>query len=75
MQWNCRGIRVNWEELNDLIGRLCPVCLCIQDTMVSIFTPVGPPGYHTFYSVYMIRDITVDLLSLFAVMFLSPTEG
>ncbi len=50
MQWNCRGLRAEWEEVSDLIARLYPVCLCIQETMVGDFTLVCPPGYHTFYS-------------------------
>ncbi len=30
VQWNCSGLRANWEELCDVIARFSPVCLCIQ---------------------------------------------
>lgn len=55
MQWNCRGLRANWEELLSLIARYSPVCICIQETMVGESTPFGPPGYHILYS-YPLQD-------------------
>ena len=50
IQWNCRGLSSNWEELRFLISQYSPACICLQETMVGDGTPSGPPGYHSFYS-------------------------
>ena len=35
IQWNCRGLRANFEELELLIKKYEPVALCLQELQVS----------------------------------------
>jgi len=35
LQWNCRGIRPNYEELKLLIKENNPTCICLQETMLK----------------------------------------
>ena len=40
IQWNCRGIRANYEELELLVAKYNPVALCLQELQVSdTYTP------------------------------------
>ena len=32
LQWNCRGFKVNFNELSLLIQNYCPEALCLQET-------------------------------------------
>ena len=32
LQWNCRGFKVNFNELSLLIQKYCPEALCLQET-------------------------------------------
>ena len=32
LQWNCRSIKANFEELNLLINEKKPVAVCLQET-------------------------------------------
>ena len=50
LQWNCRGLRACWEELQLLLSDFRPLCVCLQETMVG-----GGPlplvrGYSAFRS-------------------------
>ena len=35
LQWNCRGLRSNFDELQLLIHQYNPVALCLQETMLG----------------------------------------
>ena len=32
IQWNCRGLKVNFNELSLLTKNHCPVAICLQET-------------------------------------------
>ena len=43
LQWNCRSIKANYEELTLLVNELEPVAVCLQETFLKEsdqFTPV-----------------------------------
>ncbi len=50
LQWNCRGLRANWEELLLLLQKFQPSVVCLQETMVGPLSPHPPAGYKAFYS-------------------------
>ena len=35
LQWNCRSIKANFEELNLLINEKKPVAVCLQETFLK----------------------------------------
>ena len=35
LQWNCRSIKANYEELTLLVNELKPVALCLQETFLK----------------------------------------
>ena len=49
LPWNLRGLRGNGEELNLLLRRHQPVCVCLQETMISSSSHPPPRGYSGFY--------------------------
>ena len=78
LQWNCRGLRANWEELRRLVARFCPSCVCLQEVMlggsslpplpgyVGVSSPPPPPGVgsHGGVALYARRDLPVVVYSL-----------
>ena len=50
LQWNCRGLNSNFEELSLLINEYKPVALCLQETFLKDsdkFTLKYHSCYHT----------------------------
>ena len=37
LQWNCRSIKANFEELNLLVNEQKPVAVCLQETFLKGF--------------------------------------
>ena len=35
LQWNCRSVKANFEELNLLINEKKPVAICLQETFLK----------------------------------------
>ena len=35
LQWNCRSVKANFEELNLLINEKKPVAFCLQETFLK----------------------------------------
>ena len=35
LQWNCRSIKANFEELNLLLNEQKPVAVCLQETFLK----------------------------------------
>ena len=33
IQWNCRGLRANFDEIQLLINNFTPLGICLQETM------------------------------------------
>ena len=54
LQWNLRGLRKNYPELNLLIGTLNPNVLCLQETKLptdeNVFEIRNFSGYHHIHS-------------------------
>ncbi len=50
LQWNCRGLRANWEELQLLLWRFQTSVVCLEETIVGPLSPHPPAGYKAFYS-------------------------
>ncbi|WP_143558040.1 endonuclease/exonuclease/phosphatase family protein, partial [Solemya velum gill symbiont] len=49
LQWNCRGFRANYEELNLLVQKYNPKVICLQETFLpnnSSFTFKNYTAYH-----------------------------
>ena len=48
LQWNCRSIKANYEELTLLVNELKPVALCLQETFLKD-TDQFTLKYHSCY--------------------------
>ncbi|KAG7154771.1 hypothetical protein Hamer_G018499 [Homarus americanus] len=44
------GIRSTWEELQLLLSKFSPICICLQGTMLGAYDHPPPRGYLAFYS-------------------------
>ena len=49
VQWNCRGLRANYEEIL-LISNLCPTVICLQETLVKSSDSVNLRGFSSYVS-------------------------
>ena len=45
LQWNLCGYRSKYTELKKLLSDLSPACVCLQETMLGMYSPVPPSGY------------------------------
>lgn len=45
LQWNLRGYRKRYPDLQKLIEATSPACICLQETMLGNFLPKPPTGY------------------------------
>ena len=50
MQWNCRGIYSNYEELQHLLDNFQPACICLQELILRQRDPPKPSGYRVYTS-------------------------
>ena len=48
LQWNCRSIKANFEELNLLVNEQKPVAVCLQETFLKDFDKFTLK-YHSCY--------------------------
>ena len=48
LQWNCRGFKVNFNELSLLIQNHCPVALCLQETHSKETDKINLKNYVTY---------------------------
>ena len=55
IQWNCRGFRVNFNELSLLIQNHGPVAICLQETHLKETDKVNVKNY-TMYNHYAQGD-------------------
>jgi hypothetical protein len=56
IQWNCRGLRANYNELSLLIAKFDPVAVCLQETNI----PVNYTSSIRSYSFYQTPHIRSD---------------
>jgi hypothetical protein len=56
LQWNCRSVKANFEELNLLINEKRPVAVCLQETFLKDSDRFSLK-YHSCYSEHCSGDI------------------
>ena len=49
IQWNCRGLRCNYEEVKILMDKYSPAVICLQETML---TPGVTPTFKNYSCYY-----------------------
>ena len=49
LQWNCRGLRLNFNELQLLISQYDPKIICLQETKLSENNPPTLRHYSAYY--------------------------
>jgi exonuclease III len=49
IQWNCRGLRANREEIDLIISQHSPVALCLQETKLKDGNNQTFKHHHTYY--------------------------
>ena len=57
LQWNCRGFKVNCNELSLLIQNYCPEALCLQETNFKETDKINIKNY-IMYNCYAQTDRT-----------------
>jgi exonuclease III len=48
MQWNCRGLRANFDELQILTKKFSPSVVCLQETMLKNSDTPNLRGYQMY---------------------------
>ena len=48
IQWNCRGLRANLDEVQLLINQIKPIALCLQETMQNDNSNINVGNYSHF---------------------------
>lgn len=48
IQWNCRGIKANFSELQQLAAIFNPLALCLQETRLSPNNTISLKNYSMF---------------------------
>jgi len=46
LQWNCRGYKANYEDIQYLLHQYSPTCVLLQETMLGIYSPLSPGRYN-----------------------------
>ena len=49
IQWNCRGLRINYDEIGILIAKYSPAVICLQETRL---TPDLSPTFKNYVCYY-----------------------
>ena len=49
IQWNCRGLRSNKEDIEWLISKYAPAAICLQETMLK---PEHTPTFKHYSACY-----------------------
>ena len=56
IQWNCRGLKANFNELLLLLTGLCLSIICLQDTFLNPSGNLNIRGYNMFNHIYQSGD-------------------
>ena len=48
IQWNCRGIRANYEELQLLLEKYNPKVICLQETYIKENNQININNYRAY---------------------------
>ena len=57
IQWNCRGLKVNFNELLLLLTGLCPSIICLQETFLKPSDSLNIRGYNMYNYIYQSVDL------------------
>ena len=56
IQWNCRGLRANIDEIHLLIQKFSPIIICLQEIMLKSETDINLRQYSHFLNIPAIDD-------------------
>ena len=56
IQWNCRGLKANFNELLLLLTGLCPSIICLQETFLKPSDNLNIRGYNMYNHIYQSGD-------------------
>ena len=56
IQWNCRGLKANFNELLLLLTGLCPSIICLQETFLKPSDNLNIRGYNMYNDIYQSGD-------------------
>ena len=48
LQWNCRGLKANYQDLQAVVRRRNPFMICLQETKLALATTFSIKGYAVF---------------------------
>ena len=48
IQWNCRGVKPNYEEIKSLLCDHCPIAVCLQETFLKDTDKITFKGYDMY---------------------------
>ena len=72
IQWNCRGLKANFNELLLLLTGLCPSIICLQETFLKpndnlkvVVTAGASMQIYIFFSLYSKYLSIIDKFSHF----------
>ena len=56
IQWNCRGLKANFNELLLLLTGLCPSIICLQETFLKPNDNLNIRGYTMYNHIHQSGD-------------------
>ena len=56
IQWNCRGLKANFNELLLLLTGLCPSIICLQETFLKPSDNLSIRGYTMYNHIHQSGD-------------------
>ena len=56
IQWNCRGLKANFNELLSLLTGLCPSIICLQETFLKPSDNLDIRGYTLYNHIHQEGD-------------------
>ena len=56
IQWNCRGLKANFNELLLLLTGLCPSVICLQETFLKPTDNLNIRGYTLYNHIHRAGD-------------------
>ena len=56
IQWNCRGLKANFNELLLLLTGLCPSIICLQETFLKPNDNLNIRGYTMYNHIHQTCD-------------------
>ena len=70
IQWTCRGLKANFNELLLLLTGLCPSIICLQETFLKPSDNLNIRGYNMYNHIYQSGDRASGGSSIVVIYFL-----